>query len=40
MLGQAFGNLIKNATEAIDSPFRPTQERQGKTIYCAQALCR
>jgi two-component system nitrogen regulation sensor histidine kinase NtrY len=31
MLGQAFGNLIKNATEAIDS-VPADSDRQGKTI--------
>lgn len=31
MLGQAFGNLIKNATEAIDA-VPPDDERTGKTI--------
>ncbi|KGF66997.1 ATPase [Hoeflea sp. BAL378] len=31
MLGQAFGNLIKNATEAIDA-VSPDDERTGKTI--------
>ncbi|OCW58229.1 PAS domain-containing sensor histidine kinase [Hoeflea olei] len=31
MLGQAFGNLIKNATEAIDS-VAPDDERDGKAI--------
>ena len=32
MLGQAFGNLIKNATEAIDA-VAPDDERSGKHVY-------
>jgi CheY-like chemotaxis protein len=37
MLGQAFGNLIKNATEAIDA-VPSDQERRQDIISCARAL--
>ena len=37
MLGQAFGNLIKNATEAIDA-VPPGDERNGRHIHVRAAL--
>ena len=37
MLGQAFGNLIKNATEAIDA-VPSDEERSGKTVTVRVAL--
>lgn len=37
MLGQAFGNLIKNATEAIDS-VAPDDDREGKHIIVRAGL--